>query len=161
VLSYRIDITQIERGAEAFRKMPARLQEHLLGAMMSSEFAVLKEIGDRTPRRTWNLLRSETAELPPREQPRGLGYIGRILIGAEYAAAVEFGKHGPEQVRAHTRSEAFGRPTQPFTVRAHTRQANQPSRPYARPGLEAATPRVQALHVKAVTDTVRDMQGSV
>lgn len=161
MLNVSVNVTQIERGAEAFRKMPERLQQHLLGAMMSSEFAVLKEIGDRTPRRTWNLLRSETAELPPKEQPKGLGYIGRILIGAEYAAAVEFGKHGPEQVRAHTRSEAFGRPTAPFTVRAHTRQANQPSRPYARPGLEAATPRVQELHVKAVENTVRDMKDAV
>ena len=45
----------------------------------------------------------------------------------EYAAPVELGFRGPENVRAHTRN---GRP-----VRAHVRQANTPEQPYMRPAL--------------------------
>jgi hypothetical protein len=157
VLNVAVNVTEIARGTEAFRRFPDRLQRHLLTAMTESEIELLKEIMDRTPVRTGNLRRSENAEFPPKAQPQGIGYIGRILIGAEYAAAVEFGKHGREQVRAHTRTSAFGRETAPFTVRAHTRQANQPARPYARPGIEAAVPTIRELHVKAVEDTVREM----
>lgn len=45
----------------------------------------------------------------------------------DYAAAVELGFHGIEQVRAHTRN---GHP-----VRAHERQGNTPEQPYLRPAL--------------------------
>lgn len=45
----------------------------------------------------------------------------------EYAAAVELGFHGIEQVAAHTRN---GRP-----VRAHQRRGNTPEQPYLRPAL--------------------------
>lgn len=162
MLEIKIDVRQIARGAEAFRKMPERLQQRLLDAMMASEFAVLKQIGDRTPVRTGNLRRSETADLPPKPQPDGkLGWLGRVLIGAEYGRAVEFGKTKREKVRAHVRSEAWGRPTQPFTVRAHMRTPNQPAHPFVRPGLAAAEPTVRDRHVDAVRKTIQDMSDSV
>lgn len=44
-----------------------------------------------------------------------------------YAAAVEFGFHGTETVRAHSR---LG-----HAVREHTRQANTPEQPYLRPAI--------------------------
>lgn len=130
--------------------------------MMSSEFALLKQIGDRTPVRTGNLRRSETAELPPSPQPDGkLGWIGRVIIGAEYARAVEFGKTKREKVRSHTRSTAFGKPTEPYTVRAHMRTPNQPAHPFVRPGLAAAAPEVKAKHVTAVMKTIEDMKTEI
>lgn len=50
----------------------------------------------------------------------------------EYAAAVEFGFHGPELVREHERRTPSGGVT---TVREHVRQANTPEQPYMRPAL--------------------------
>lgn len=44
-----------------------------------------------------------------------------------YVAATELGFHGPENVRAHTRS---GHP-----VKAHVRQGNTPAQPFLRPAL--------------------------
>lgn len=49
----------------------------------------------------------------------------------KYAAAVELGFHGTEQVRAHTRV-VDGKTQQ---VRAHERHANSPEQPYMRPAL--------------------------
>jgi len=52
----------------------------------------------------------------------------------EYAAIHQFGYHGPMAVPAHTRkiTKAWGKPIAPKTVnvKAHTRQANIPARPF-------------------------------
>lgn len=63
------------------------------------------------------------------------GQLPTLIVGSfpdedgpvDYAAAVELGFHGIEQVAAHTRN---GRP-----VRAHERQGNTPEQPYLRPAL--------------------------
>lgn len=49
-----------------------------------------------------------------------------------YALAVEFGFHGEEVVREHAAHSRKGRE---FTVREHTRHANQPEQQYLRPAL--------------------------
>lgn len=63
------------------------------------------------------------------------GRLPMLVVGSfpdgdgevKYAAAVELGFHGTEQVRAHTRN---GHP-----VRAHERHANTPEQPYMRAAL--------------------------
>lgn len=50
----------------------------------------------------------------------------------EYAAAVELGFTGVEQVREYVRT---GRGGKPVTVRAHVRNAHTPEQPFLRPAL--------------------------
>lgn len=50
----------------------------------------------------------------------------------EYAAAVELGFVGVEQVQEHERRGPSGKPV---TVRAHTRNARSPEQPYLRPAV--------------------------
>ena len=52
-------------------------------------------------------------------------------FGVRYAAVHEFGFHGNQAVRAHTRNTRFGA----VAVRAHHRQSNIRARPYIRPSL--------------------------
>lgn len=153
-----IDVSEIAGGAAAFKAYPARLQTHLLSAMTESMHEVMKEQKDRVPVRSGTLRRSWNEKLPPDAAPSGLGYTGTIGSNLEYAAAVEFGFHGPETVRAHIRSMVYGRTVTPFTVPSFTRTANQPAHHYATGGLDAARGAVEALHVKAVTDTWNEMK---
>lgn len=68
----------------------------------------------------------------------GTGRMPELIVGSfpdaegdvEYAAAVELGFNGIEQVRAHTRQLADGRTVQ---VRAHERHGHSPEQPYLRP----------------------------
>lgn len=155
-----IDVSEIAGGAAAFKSYPARLQTHLLTAMTESMHEVMKQQKDRVPVKSGTLRRSWNEKLPPDAAPSGLGYTGIIGTNISYAAAVEFGFHGPETVRAHIRSMVYGRTVTPFTVPTFTRTANQPSEPYARPGLEAARGTVEALHAKAVRDTFEEMKNA-
>jgi len=56
------------------------------------------------------------------------GTVGRVGSNLDYAAAVEMGFHGIEQVCEYVRKDGV-------RVRAHERHANQPSEPYLKPSL--------------------------
>jgi hypothetical protein len=159
-LAIDIDVSEIVGGARAFNSYPERLQRHLLSAMTGSMHEVMKEQKDRIPVKSGTLRKEWNEELPPTPAASGLGYTGKIGTNLIYARPVELGFHGPETVRAHIRDVAFGRTVTPFTVPSFTRNANQPAQPYARPGLEAARDTVQALHVKAVTDTLTEIKNA-
>ena len=150
-----VDWTPLERGRVLFEKYPERLQRALLPAMVESLSVVVKEIKDRVPHVSGTLRRSWNAELPPRAA--GTGYVGRVGSNLDYARFIEFGFHGPEEVKAHSRSSCFGRPTRPFLVPAHTRTVNYGGSPYVRPGLAAAAPQVQQIHADAVEKATRGL----
>ncbi|MBI4916872.1 MAG: HK97 gp10 family phage protein [Acidobacteria bacterium] len=56
-----------------------------------------------------------------------------VGTGVEYAAAVEFGFHGVETVRAHQRRSPLGGM---HTVRQHSRSVHRAARPYLRPAFD-------------------------
>lgn len=66
--------------------------------------------------------------------------VGVDKTAVPYAAIHEYGFHGPEQVKAHTRimSVCFGRTIDPVTVKvgAFTRTMNMPERSYLRSSLK-------------------------
>lgn len=90
------------------------------------------------------------------------GVLATVGTDVVYAAFWEYGFEGTEQVRAHLRrmTTAFGRPIEPVDaqVRAHTRQVNQPARPFLRPALEELAPQITAALEQAVSDAVKEAQ---
>jgi phage gpG-like protein len=78
----------------------------------------------------------------------GDGFSAVIGSNVEYAPRIEMGYHGPEGVKAHTRTirQAFGHPIAPRDVRvsAFTRTANAPAYPFLRPAVEYAQ-RIHAI----------------
>ncbi len=81
-------------------------------------------------------------------QVSGDGFSAVIGSNVEYAPRIEMGYHGPEGVKAHTRTirQAFGRPIAPRDVQvsAFTRNANAPAYPFLRPAVEYAQ-RIHAI----------------
>ena len=58
-----------------------------------------------------------------------------VLNTMSYAGVHEFGYSGTVTVPAHTRTQAFGRPTKPFTVGPYSRRMNIRPRPFVKPTL--------------------------
>lgn len=89
----------------------------------------------------------------------GKKIIGRFGTNVEYGPVHEYGFHGPVPVRAHIRTitQAFGRkikPT-PVSVRAHTRQANIPARPFVGPPFEKAARNLRGEIIRAIKKRVK------
>ena len=78
----------------------------------------------------------------------GDGMSAVIGSNVEYAPRIEMGYHGPEEVRAHSRTirQAFGRPIAPrdIQVSGFTRTANARAYPFLRPAVEYAQ-RIHAI----------------
>lgn len=83
-----------------------------------------------------------------------------IEVGSDvaYAPVHEFGGRVSQSVPTHTRTSAFGRRTQPFRVRAYTRSATYPARPFLGPALTDASRRFEAIlvhHLERQLDRAR------
>jgi phage gpG-like protein len=94
-------------------------------------------------------LRASLAGSGYREGLATAGLPRYIEVGTDvaYAPVHEFGGTVSQSVPAHTRSSAFGRPTQPYRVRAFTRRATYPARPFLGPALEDASKRFETILV--------------
>lgn len=91
--------------------------------------AILSDAQRLVPVDTGRLLKSLDAQVR-HDEPLPVLEVGSFPDDegpVSYAAAVELGFNGTEQVSAHTRN---GHP-----VRAHQRHANTPEQPYLRPAL--------------------------
>lgn len=136
-----LDSSSVDRAERMLRDYPNRLRAALKIGMRNSVIEVMQRLKAKVPVRTGNLRRSW--QLKPLEQNAdGIGWKTGIGSNASYAAAVEFGKHMPEVVRAHTR---LG-----HSVRSFTRVANMPAQPYARPALAESRMAVQRFHELAI-----------
>lgn len=170
MLNVTIDYSQITGARALFQKYPERMKKHLLEAMKQSLYEVTKELKDRVPVKTGTLRRSWNPQ-PPKANAEG-GFDGKVSTNLSYAAFMEFGFHGVEQVKAHTRNvkgglnrvstrvlgsirAAFGLGTGGF-VRAHSRTIDYAGKPYARPGLLAAKPEIEAHHNRAVRNALKE-----
>ena len=75
------------------------------------------------------------------------GWVSQVGSRMSYAAAHELGFNGVVAIKAHMRkiSQAFGRAIRPMQikVRAHSRKMNMPKRPFLKPGLEDAVPKIE------------------
>lgn len=158
MLTIDVDISQIAGAEEAFKRMPERLKKHMKLAMTDSLSKILEGAFDRVHVITGTLRRSITASHPI-ENDRG-GYDGKVGTNLVYARMEEYGFTGPQNVRAFQRESAFGRPTRPYTVPAHTRNINRPEHPYMRPALAAARDSIVKYHQQAVRDAVAEMRSS-
>jgi hypothetical protein len=157
-MTLTIDYTKLTGARMLWEKYPERLQKRLLDAMNESLIELTKEVKERVPVKTGTLRRSWNPEWPPKANSSGApGYSGRVVSNLSYAAYQEFGFQGVEQVKAHERSECFGRQTRPFMVPAHSRQVDYAGKPYARPALAAVTPRIVEIHQQAVQHAVTDI----
>ena len=154
MLTVSIDLSHVDRAAEMWRRFPERLQKRLRGAMVTSLVETEKQIKDRIPGRSGTLRRKFSADPSPTPAGSSAGWIGHLGVHLPYAAYQEWGFHGTENVRAHTRRSAFGRETRPFQVPAYTRNVNYAGRPYARPGITAAAPKIGTIHKDAVADEI-------
>jgi hypothetical protein len=66
-------------------------------------------------------------------------------FGVPYAAAHEFGFSGRVQVKSHSRSSAFGKPTRTYQVPSHSRWLHVRKRAYLKPAVEKKTTAILAL----------------
>lgn len=182
MLNVTIDYSQITGARMLFQKYPERLKKNLLVAMKESLAEVTKELKERVPVKTGTLRRSWNPKLPPKANDQG-GYDGKVASNLRYAAFMEFGFHDKEQVKAHTRQvggrSVFGmvavqtasgvrggadtfasrrrKLAQGITfVKAHSRKVDFAGKPYARPGLLAAQPAVEAHHNRAVRNALKE-----
>jgi Bacteriophage HK97-gp10, putative tail-component len=136
-----IDTSALERIGRQMAGIGARLKAELLTAMRESQTDLLDEIWTRVPVKSGTLHRSWTAREPM--PGAGVGWKGVVASGLKsYAAFQEFGFHGAENVRAHSR---LGHP-----VRAFTRSVNYAGRPYVRPSIPVAIPKIAGRHKDAV-----------
>ncbi len=123
-------MSRVEMTSGWARQLDAELAKGL-GALFEDKLgpAILSDAQRLVPVDTARLLNSLDAQVRSDERLPVLevGSFPDDDGAVEYAAAVELGFHGEEQVRAHTRN---GRP-----VRAHERHANTPEQPYLRPAL--------------------------
>jgi len=83
--------------------------------------------------------------------------VGSVGTNVEYARIHELGSTKDQQVRAHMRTikEAWGKSlAQPIQiqVKAHTRKANTPARPFLKPALDEMEVQIKADIAKAVGD---------
>lgn len=134
----------IRRAEALFKDSPRRFREAIgktVTAISSKGLGLTKKWA---PVITGNLRRSFSL-IPTRVQ--GNLAAGGFGSNAKYAAAVEFGDHGTQMVRAHSRRTALGNVT---NVREHQRLANQRERPYIRPALDAAAEAAPFLFEQAI-----------
>ena len=97
-----IDTRYIEKAELLFRDHPRRLSAALRIAMRNTIIEIMFRLKSLVPVKTGTLRRSwQAKEL--KQGPDGVGWIGGMGSNLSYAAAVEFGKHQPEQVRTYTR----------------------------------------------------------
>lgn len=158
MITLTIDYSKVTAARMLWERYPERLQKRLLDAMNESLIELTKEIKERVPVKSGTLRRSWNPEFPPKANESGApGHMGRVVSNLSYAAYQEFGFHGVEQVKAHSRNECFGRQTKPFMVPAHSRNVDYAGKPYARPALAAVTPRVVEIHKQAVQQAVTDI----
>lgn len=158
MLTIEVDVSQIAGAEAAFRQVPARLKKHMKTAMQDSLYEVLKHGMDRVHVITGTLRRSITATRPI--ENTGGGYDGKVGTNLVYAKMEEYGYSGPQNVRSHTRTRAFGRETRPYIVGAFTRNINRPEHPYLRPALAESRDAIIRFHQQAVADTVAEMGGA-
>lgn len=144
MLTIRIDASQLQGFTALARSLPDRLNAALQDASTASAGHVLREL-KRTVHAISGTLRRAWTIVPARQIASG--FQSGVAARLAYAAAEEFGKHAPEQVRAHTR---LGRP-----VRAHVRMSNQPAHPYARPAVSGSIDRIRAIHLAAIRRTLK------
>jgi hypothetical protein len=161
VLKLEINIGALERGHYAMQRFPDLLLAELKTANRDTSAIVLRRIKLKLSNevlhvRTGNLRRNWSIKSPV-PLATGTGWSGGVGTKIEYAAYHEFGFHGTQSVRAHTRAQAArggagrkGASTGTVSVRAHSRTVNYPGHPYARPSLGESQPDAKATHVSAI-----------
>lgn len=129
-------MSRVEMASDWTQRLDAELKEglhNLFGGRLGP--AILSDAQRTVPVDTGRLLKSLDAQIRDDERLPVLevGSFPDDQGDVAYAAAVELGFHGDEQVRAHTRTDP--RTGREQNVRAHTRHANVPEQPYLRPAL--------------------------
>ncbi len=168
-----LDDSGLQQRTENFEKAPEKFLAALWQANVTSAARLLGRIkgslrdgsvGLRV--RTGKLSRNWSMKTPEILSD-GKGWLGGIGTNTDYAPYHEFGFHGEESVRAHTRrasrtkkasawgargKDVFGRRASKatFGVRAHERRVNYAGHPYLRPAAVALTPTIRADHLEAL-----------
>ena len=138
----------IEAIAKKVRALTVNLQRHIVADKLQGQ--VLKH-------RSGALGRSITTEV----STSGATTTGEVFSAGDvkYAAIHEFGFHGVETVRQHTRTMAFGRDVAPFLCGPFTREMNVPEWSFMRSSLEDHAERIVAGIREAALAGAKKSQG--
>ncbi len=127
-----------------------REEVHRLGLELLTRVKRDKLNGQVLRHRTGRLGRSINEQF----SENGDSFQSRVGTNLSYARFWEKGFHGPQAIRAHMRriSQAYGRSIPPMTINvsAHTRQVNQPARPFLVPSLEEMRGTIRARLLQAM-----------
>jgi hypothetical protein len=169
MLTITLSAPKVEQAEVLLRDYPRRLSFALKIAMRNTVVEILYRLKSLVPVKTGTLRRSWQAK-PLEQNTDGIGWVSGMGTNLQYAAAVEFGKHEPENVKAYARRnrsrtqfektagganrKLHGRKVGAMTgfasVRAFTRQPNMKAQPYARPALSEGQEAVRRLHEIAI-----------
>lgn len=120
---------------DAVTRLAIQLQRHVMQDKLSGQVLNV---------RTGTLRRS----INERVTQQGDSTTGTVGTNVDYAARFEYGFHGSESVKAHSRkiSQVFGKPIDErvIQVRAFSRQANQPERSFLRSALHEMEAQIKA-----------------
>lgn len=166
-----IEAVGLEQVVEHFRELGGAVRRALEAAVYGEALEmvrIVKEeklsgqvLGQGRPPRLRNAVHAEMLDAGP---DAVMAAVGVNLADARYARFWEYGFTGTEQVREHLRtlSQVFGRPVEPHqvTVRAHSRNVNQPARSYLRSTLAEQESRIRAKLAAAVAGATQGGAGA-
>lgn len=160
IVTIEIDGAESQRAAERIPGLMERMKANLKAANVWSAREVMKEVTltGRIPFKTGTLRRSFSIK-PQKQLPGSFETSVGTKLG--YAPVLEFGFDGTiksHMVRAHQRTVAFGKVVNPFTVGPYQVGAyhlTRRARPYIRPGIQAAIPRITSLHKEAAEAAIK------
>lgn len=135
----------VERAKALWEDAPRRFIAAMKRTVTGISSYAMRKAREFSPVLTGNLRRGYSL-IPTRQV--GSKMVGGFGNNVSYLAANEFGKHGTEYVRPHTRANSAGDRVQ---VRGFSRNANQPARPFLRPAISMAASAAPDIFAKALT----------
>lgn len=153
---FNLKITGDKELTERFAALPENLHKALvvkvtaLAMKLQAKVVNDKLSGQVLNRVTGKLARSIFNEIE--DTPEKV--VGKVASSGDvkYARRLEMGFHGTEDVKEHIRHSVLGKA---YTVRAFTRQANTPERPFLRSALADMKEEILAELHAAATQAIR------
>jgi phage gpG-like protein len=126
----------VQAALKAFESYGAQARDAVFAGVARTGYQALDHARVTAPKISTTLARSITLE----EDREDVSVV--VFTNVEYAAVIEFGFNGVQQVRQHPRTitQAFGRRIAPVTttVTAHSRTVVRPAQPYMQPAADLA-----------------------
>jgi hypothetical protein len=150
------------------QELPTEVRARLRPVITRLTHQLLAQVKAGVPVRTGKLRQRVHSFIDDEHSQRRNFIRGRVRVLNSYsknfaaaAGALEYGRHRRFEVRAHRvrRTEAFGRPTKPYTVNmpAHTRRANIVAMRFLRGPAAAQLPRARAEIRAVIEQAVREL----